>query len=208
MLDSHDRPSRPLRYEALSYTWGDSNVTDDILCNGCRLRVTTNLKAALRRLRFAAKSRRLWIDAICIHQDRYQSKCCRNLRFEPKFCEGVGFAHLACRTEKPTLRVFIMEIEIISSFCSSFCSSVYFSYSFHCCPQVPIRSKTLSSNLELTFLLVPLARSFQTCLQPIQESSCQLAQPGHRISPIPSFVLYSFDACHASRDETLYRVGS
>src|SRR5271170_983143 len=50
------------------------------------------------------------VDAVCIYQDRYRSKCCRNLRFEPQFCEGVGFAHLTCRIGKFTLRVFIMEI--------------------------------------------------------------------------------------------------
>jgi hypothetical protein len=29
---------------------------------------------------------------------------------EPLFCEGFGFAHLACRIGEFTLRVFIMEI--------------------------------------------------------------------------------------------------
>jgi hypothetical protein len=88
---SHDRLSRPLGHEALSYTWGDSNVTDDTICNGCCLRVTTNLTAALRRLRFAAKSRRLWVDAICMYSYRTATKCCRNLRFRPQFCEGLVF---------------------------------------------------------------------------------------------------------------------
>jgi hypothetical protein len=37
-----------------------------------------------------------WIDQICIYQDRYRTKCSRNLRFEPLFCNGVGFACLAC----------------------------------------------------------------------------------------------------------------
>ena len=54
--------------------------------------------------------RTLWIDVVCIYQDRYRSKWCRNLRCGPQFCEGVGFAHLACRIRKFTLRVFIMEI--------------------------------------------------------------------------------------------------
>jgi hypothetical protein len=48
-------------------------------------------------------------DTVCIYQDRYRSKCCKNLRLEPQFCE-VGFAYLACRIGKFTLRVFIMEI--------------------------------------------------------------------------------------------------
>jgi hypothetical protein len=29
--------------------------------------------------------------------DRYRTKCCRKLRFEPLICESVGFAILACR---------------------------------------------------------------------------------------------------------------
>jgi hypothetical protein len=35
------------------------------------------------------------VDLLCIYPDRYRTKCCRNLRFEPQFCEGFGFAHLA-----------------------------------------------------------------------------------------------------------------
>jgi hypothetical protein len=55
-------------YEALSYTWGDSNVTDEISCNGQGQRVATNLRAALRRLRYPSRPRKLWIDAICVNQ--------------------------------------------------------------------------------------------------------------------------------------------
>ena len=51
-----------------------------------------------------------WIDSLCIYQDRYRSKYWRYLRFEPQFCEGVGFAHLTCQIRKFTLRIFIMEI--------------------------------------------------------------------------------------------------
>jgi Heterokaryon incompatibility protein (HET) len=101
--------SRP-RYEALSYVWGDPNDTRPIIVDGWEVQVTANLEPALRRLRYPDIPRVLWVDAVCTYQDRYRSKCCRNLRFEPRFCEGVGFAHLACRIGKFTLRVFIMEI--------------------------------------------------------------------------------------------------
>jgi hypothetical protein len=44
----------------------------------------------LRHLRLQDQERILWVDALCIYQDRYRTKWCRNLRFEPQFCEGVG----------------------------------------------------------------------------------------------------------------------
>lgn len=47
---------RYLRYTALSYAWGDtatdgSHLTEHIICEGCRLSVTPNLKQALVRIR-------------------------------------------------------------------------------------------------------------------------------------------------------------
>ena len=102
----HDEPM----YEALSYTWGELKDVCSLECDRGQLTVTRNLYHALLRLRDEHNPRTPWIDAVCIYQDRYRTKCCRNLRFEPLFCEGVGFAHLACRIGKFTLRVFIMEI--------------------------------------------------------------------------------------------------
>jgi hypothetical protein len=75
-----------------------------------RFMIRKNLWNGLLHLRRHSTPMRFWIDAICIYQDRYQSKCCRNLRFEPQFYEGVGFTLLACRIRKFTLRVFIMKI--------------------------------------------------------------------------------------------------
>jgi hypothetical protein len=94
---------------ALSYVWGPPRFDDSVLCNGTRVPITATLYAALERLR-CCEVELLWVDQICIYQDRYRSKCCRNWRVEPQFCEGVGFAHLACRIGKFTLRVFTMEI--------------------------------------------------------------------------------------------------
>jgi hypothetical protein len=68
-----------------------------ITLEDCRWEVTTNLEAGLRHLRDTANVKILWIDAICLYQDRYRTKCCRNLRFEPLFCERVGFAHFPTR---------------------------------------------------------------------------------------------------------------
>ncbi|KAI3540904.1 hypothetical protein CABS03_02277 [Colletotrichum abscissum] len=62
-------------YEALSYTWADEKK-DSSRCEkiyiGERwdiLLVTKNCFNALRRLRFSYRSRRLWVDAICINQN-------------------------------------------------------------------------------------------------------------------------------------------
>ncbi|KAJ8124884.1 hypothetical protein O1611_g8757 [Lasiodiplodia mahajangana] len=64
------------RYAALSYVWGDPEITEDIMVNGIILPVTTNLASALRQFRKAGfpenedtgKLQRLWADAICINQ--------------------------------------------------------------------------------------------------------------------------------------------
>ncbi|RYP69863.1 hypothetical protein DL769_005156 [Monosporascus sp. CRB-8-3] len=55
-------------YEALSYVWGDPNVTVPITLDGIRFPVTTNLHLALRYLRREDTRRTLWVDAICINQ--------------------------------------------------------------------------------------------------------------------------------------------
>ncbi|KAH7153532.1 ankyrin repeat-containing domain protein [Dactylonectria macrodidyma] len=56
-------------YEALSYAWGGTVRTSDIILNGCIAKVTANLYAALLQLRLEHQDRVLWIDAICIDQD-------------------------------------------------------------------------------------------------------------------------------------------
>lgn len=55
-------------YESLSYAWGNPSATSPVNVNGCTFLATTNLKAALKRLRHADDERYLWIDAICINQ--------------------------------------------------------------------------------------------------------------------------------------------
>jgi Heterokaryon incompatibility protein (HET) len=59
----------PPKYKALSYVWGDPNVTSEIVVNGISWQVTTNLAAALRRIRSNTDSVVLWADAICINQE-------------------------------------------------------------------------------------------------------------------------------------------
>ena len=51
-------------YEAISYAWGDPNITKPIICDGKAINVTTNLYSALVHLRFPDKSRCIWADAL------------------------------------------------------------------------------------------------------------------------------------------------
>ncbi|TRX92178.1 hypothetical protein FHL15_007045 [Xylaria flabelliformis] len=81
-----------LKYEALSYVWGDPTITQDIFVNvfaktdrlskalrhfhlrdrpdhgGVAVPVTRNLFTALRRFRRCDKRRTMWVDALCINQ--------------------------------------------------------------------------------------------------------------------------------------------
>ncbi|CAG9946104.1 unnamed protein product [Clonostachys rosea f. rosea IK726] len=61
-------------YEALSYLWGDQQDRRQILLGEARFSVTSNLHAALRRLRDPRHSRTLWVDAICINQSDNDEK--------------------------------------------------------------------------------------------------------------------------------------
>jgi hypothetical protein len=57
-----------LPYEAVSYTWGDPNITEVIILDGRPFTVTAGLARALHHLRHAKDRLILWIDAICINQ--------------------------------------------------------------------------------------------------------------------------------------------
>ncbi|KLU92041.1 hypothetical protein MAPG_10988 [Magnaporthiopsis poae ATCC 64411] len=72
-------PTSPA-YEALSYVWGSSSSADtgkSIQLNGAMFSVGENLEAALRQLRprpGTAKSRVMWIDAVCIDQGNVEER--------------------------------------------------------------------------------------------------------------------------------------
>jgi hypothetical protein len=57
-------------FDALSYFWGDPELSCRIVCSGLEIGITQNLFFALSRLRDKAKSNaaKFWIDAICINQ--------------------------------------------------------------------------------------------------------------------------------------------
>jgi hypothetical protein len=72
-LDKNSIPD----YEALSYAWGTQEKPGTIYVGKKRehvLEVTRNLVDALTYLRYKAKARVLWIDAICIDQHNLQER--------------------------------------------------------------------------------------------------------------------------------------
>lgn len=64
----------PGRYEALSYTWGETLPKFDVRVNGFSFQIGGNLHSALRQLRHQDQRRRLWVDAICINQNDIQER--------------------------------------------------------------------------------------------------------------------------------------
>ncbi|KAK4452733.1 heterokaryon incompatibility protein-domain-containing protein, partial [Podospora aff. communis PSN243] len=72
----HVRLSERPQYEALSYMWGDSSKTMDILIDGKVFGVTVNLRDGLWYLRQRANgsSMKFWVDAICINQGDMNEK--------------------------------------------------------------------------------------------------------------------------------------
>jgi hypothetical protein len=62
-------------YEALSYVWGEEQVTKHaIQVNDGRLEIGPNLHCALRFLRHTDQPRILWVDAICINQSSFTER--------------------------------------------------------------------------------------------------------------------------------------
>lgn len=72
-LHHHSLDDEP-DFEAISYTWGSSNKTHTIFCNGRRLAITKNLHTCLLQTRLPDSKRTLWADSICINQDNLREK--------------------------------------------------------------------------------------------------------------------------------------
>ncbi|KAJ8112693.1 hypothetical protein OPT61_g5001 [Boeremia exigua] len=64
----------PIRYEALSYVWGNSMNKQCLHIGNEGILISEGLSQALRRLRYPTKCRDLWIDAICINQVNNEEK--------------------------------------------------------------------------------------------------------------------------------------
>lgn len=56
-------------YDALSYVWGEPDLTKSLLIDGQELHISKNLHDILLQLRCSDRNRVLWIDAICINQN-------------------------------------------------------------------------------------------------------------------------------------------
>ena len=74
LIDAYVSGSQNVPYDALSYTWGDGARTKNIICNGKRLAVTQTLLEALQRFRDLDHEVTLWIDQICICQERIKER--------------------------------------------------------------------------------------------------------------------------------------
>jgi hypothetical protein len=63
-------------YEAISYTWGDGNDLQRIICGSDDqgILVTKNCESVLRRLRRSNEDRLVWVDAICIDQNSIEER--------------------------------------------------------------------------------------------------------------------------------------
>lgn len=64
------------KFEALSYTWGETTLSKTIYCGhtNAQIKVSLNCYNALRHLRDQVITRTLWIDAICINQENIQER--------------------------------------------------------------------------------------------------------------------------------------
>lgn len=62
------------RYKALSYVWGDASDLQTIKLEDEDFFVTRNLMAALKTVRHPKKTKRFWVDAICINQADLEEK--------------------------------------------------------------------------------------------------------------------------------------
>ncbi|KAF6808608.1 HET-domain-containing protein [Colletotrichum sojae] len=69
-----DERESVLPYEAVSYTWGPTDLCHSVDVNGKRLAITASLYVALQHLRYAERDRILWVDGICINQDNHKER--------------------------------------------------------------------------------------------------------------------------------------
>ncbi|KAF2485505.1 heterokaryon incompatibility protein-domain-containing protein [Neohortaea acidophila] len=74
LIDSFVSGPGHVPYDALSYAWGNNERTKMISCNGRRLAITQNLLEALHRFREPDRVVTIWIDQICVCQERIKER--------------------------------------------------------------------------------------------------------------------------------------
>ncbi|KAF7870308.1 hypothetical protein EAF04_004054 [Stromatinia cepivora] len=63
-----------VKYEALSYAWGDLPANKTITIDQTDYYIRDNLFAALEALRLRSRRRHLWVDAVCINQGDFDER--------------------------------------------------------------------------------------------------------------------------------------
>ncbi|TGO44573.1 hypothetical protein BOTNAR_0792g00040 [Botryotinia narcissicola] len=63
-----------VKYEALSYAWGDLPANKTIKLDKTDYYVRDNLFAALEAIRLRSRRRYLWVDAVCINQEDFDER--------------------------------------------------------------------------------------------------------------------------------------
>lgn len=63
-----------VKYEALSYAWGDLPATKTITIDQTDYYIRDNLFAALKALQLRSRRRHLWVDAVCINQEDFDER--------------------------------------------------------------------------------------------------------------------------------------
>ncbi|KAI9642044.1 hypothetical protein NHQ30_009915 [Ciborinia camelliae] len=63
-----------IKYEALSYAWGDLPANKTITIDHTDYYVRDNLFAALEALQLRSRRRHLWVDAVCINQEDFDER--------------------------------------------------------------------------------------------------------------------------------------
>lgn len=90
---------------ALSYVWGDPEVTEPISVNGVQYPVTINLAQVLRRVRQRFNRQcTLWVDALCINQSDVQERAVEIRRMGQIYASAtilIGYIGEPGQDEKP-----------------------------------------------------------------------------------------------------------
>lgn len=70
----------PIKYEAVSYVWGELKQTHNVICEGRRIPITKTLYTLLLHLRRADITRDIWVDQLSINQQDVTERSMQVLR--------------------------------------------------------------------------------------------------------------------------------